>query len=83
MGGDQFQNIMFVLGMDAEMVAAALQESYNNVIRRLPQYSTHPPVGWKFMDKFIQLPFVIPPTEQKDLDMYITTLERLEKIDRF
>jgi hypothetical protein len=39
MGGDQFQNIMFVLGMDAEMVATALQESYNNVIRRLPQYS--------------------------------------------
>ncbi|HEY3230028.1 MAG TPA: P-loop NTPase fold protein, partial [Roseiflexaceae bacterium] len=32
------------------------------------------PVGWRFMDKFIQLPFVIPPAEASGLTRYTMTL---------
>lgn len=51
----------FILGMDAEMVAAALDVTYDKMkgkmgVRELEQGS----VGWYFLDKFIQLPFFIP-----------------------
>ena len=51
----------FILGMDAEMVAAALDTSYEKMrgkmgSKELEQGS----LGWYFLDKFIQLPFFIP-----------------------
>ncbi|MDQ3919322.1 MAG: P-loop NTPase fold protein, partial [Acidobacteriota bacterium] len=61
LAGD-FKDCMFVLGMDAEMVAAALQAAHKDVIACLPT-DAGIPVGWRFMDKFVQLPFLIPPTE--------------------
>jgi hypothetical protein len=51
------RNVYFILGMDMEMVAAALEQA---------QKETHGAAaarrsfGWRFMEKFIQLPFVIP-----------------------
>lgn len=72
LGGD-FLDCMFVIGMDAEMVAAALDSSHADVIKCLPEGSCTP-VGWRFMDKFVQLPFVIPTPEGIDLDRYIAAL---------
>jgi hypothetical protein len=43
LGGGYFSNCMFVIGIDAEMVAAALEESYSKVIDRLPQYPLNAP----------------------------------------
>lgn len=68
----EFKNCIFVLGMDAEMVAAALEVSHNEVVSKLPLYSTHSPIGWRFMDKFIQLPIIIPPIY--DTKEYLGTL---------
>jgi hypothetical protein len=50
--------------MDAEMVAAAVEKAYNKVIGKLQDYSTRTGIGWLFMDKIVQLPFVIPPPEK-------------------
>jgi KAP family P-loop domain len=60
---------VFVLGMDPEMVAAALQAAHKDVIACLPP-DAGIPIGWRFMDKFIQLPFVIPPPRATSLDRY-------------
>ncbi|MFQ5614313.1 MAG: P-loop NTPase fold protein [Anaerolineae bacterium] len=70
----EFQNCMFVLGMDPEMVAAALEEAHSKVIAKLPADATSTPLGWRFMDKFVQLPFFIPPAEDGDLRNYATSL---------
>lgn len=72
LAGD-FPNCLFVLGMDAEMVAAALQSAHQAVTAQLPRDAAIP-VGWRFMDKFIQLPFVVPPPEPKDVERYTTAL---------
>lgn len=72
LAGD-FPKCMFVIGMDTEMVAAALQASHKEMISCLPA-DAGIPVGWRFMDKFVQLPFLIPPTEKDNLTRYTTAL---------
>lgn len=71
--GGEFPNCMFVMGMDAEMVAAALQAAHQDMIACLPP-DAGIPVGWRFMDKFVQLPFLIPPVAQGGLTRYTTAL---------
>jgi hypothetical protein len=81
LGGGYFSDCIFVLGMDAQMVAAALEESYSKVISRLPQDPLYRATGWKFMDKFVQLPFIIPPPEASQLNSYVDTLLLEDKLE--
>src|SRR5205807_3624269 len=69
----EFPDCVFIFGMDAEMIAAALEKAHSNVIAKLPGYAAGTAVGWRFMDKFLQLPFVIPPPEASDLAEYVTS----------
>lgn len=62
LAGD-FPHCFFVIGMDTEMVAAALQSAHKDMIANLPS-DLGIPIGWRFMDKFVQLPFLIPPCER-------------------
>ncbi len=63
---------MFVIGMDPQMVAAALEKAHEEIRERLPSYERGVPLGWRFMDKFVQLPFTIPP--QENLSEYLKSL---------
>jgi len=68
----------FVLGMDTELVSAALEKEYEDVIEKLPSYAQDIPIGWKFMDKFIQLPIILPPADDEDLKLYLAN-QRVKK----
>jgi len=81
LAGD-FPVCMFVLGMDPEMVAAALEAAHEKMIARLPKDASTP-VGWRFMDKFVQLPFVIPPPTPKDLEGYTEALFSVSQKAKF
>jgi hypothetical protein len=70
----EFPGCIFVIGMDTEMVAAALEVSHESVIKKIPKYSYHMPLGWKFMDKFIQLPITMPPSLEKNMKSYVSSL---------
>ncbi|NYT02191.1 MAG: hypothetical protein GKC10_05485 [Methanosarcinales archaeon] len=72
LAGD-FPECMFVIGMDTEMVAAALKSAHAQVLSYLPLDATVP-IGWRFMDKFVQLPFIIPPAESADLGRYMNSI---------
>ena len=51
----------FILGMDGQMVAAALEEKYESLVEKFKlQEKRYGSIGWYFLDKFIQLPFVLP-----------------------
>lgn len=63
---------MFVIGMDPQVVAAALDSAHGEIRKHLPQHEKNAPLGWRFMDKFIQLPFTIPP--QPDMKAYLASL---------
>ena len=70
----EFPGCIFLLAIDAEMVAASLEEAHKDVIAKLPRHARMTPIGWRFMDKFIQLPVIIPPPEKNDRDFYLETL---------
>jgi len=65
---------IFIIGMDPQMVAAALEKAHEDVRKQLPRYERAVPLGWRFMDKFIQLPFTIPPTAGARFDEYVNWL---------
>lgn len=69
LAGD-FMPCIFVIGMDPQMVSAALEHAHEDIAKRIPRYDQRTPVGWRFMDKFIQLPFTIPPPEPDKIDAY-------------
>jgi len=72
---------MFVIGMDAEMVAAALEVAHKDVISKLPPYSSDTPIGWRFMDKFVQLPIILPPRRALDVMGYVESLLAKDRED--
>lgn len=75
MTGELKDRCYFVIGMDAQMVAAALDTEYNSWAGRLPdQERRHGSVGWYFLDKFIQLPFFIPVMDPEKRQRYIGDL---------
>jgi hypothetical protein len=65
---------MFVIGMDPQMIAAALEEAHAKVLDQLPSFECTVPLGWRFMDKFIQLPFTIPPSDSDRIRSYVDGL---------
>jgi hypothetical protein len=76
LGGD-YPDCVFVLGMEPEMVAAALDVSYGAMDEILKETSTagdRAPLGWRFMEKIIQLPLTIPPPMPEDVDRYLRVL---------
>lgn len=77
LAGD-FPHCFFVLGMDSEMVAAALQASHKDMLACLPADASIP-LGWRFMDKFVQLPFLIPLPEDNDVTRYTKSLFSLDQ----
>ncbi len=65
----------FIMGMDAEMVAAAIDVAYEKMHGKIPgKEQTFGSVGWYFLDKFIQLPFLIPTLRQEDKERLVGAL---------
>jgi len=63
--------------MEPAMVAAALEVANKDVIDKLTQFSleTSPsPLGWRFMEKIIQLPITIPPPTDRGVLFYLNSL---------
>jgi len=73
--GDLKDRCYFVLGMDAQIVAAALDTQYTDWAGRLPNHEKNfGSVGWYFLDKFIQLPFFIPVLNPVSKRNYLNNL---------
>jgi len=72
LAGD-FPDCSFVFGMDSEMVAAALQTAHKDLWAALPT-DAKVPIGWRFMDKFVQLPFVIPTISSETQEDFVDVL---------
>jgi KAP-like P-loop domain-containing protein len=73
MAGDLLE-CMFVIGMDPQMVATALQSAHSSLLEKLPSYDRRTPIGWRFMDKFVQMAFTIPPSDRDEVIEYTDAL---------
>ena len=69
----EFMRTIFVLGMDPNLVAKAigvrLKASFGN-----DTDGSNTLDGWRFMDKFVQIPVVLPPPQDESIKRYIDTL---------
>lgn len=75
MNGEYHQKCYFVIGMDAQVVAAALDATYKDLHGKLADRERmQGSVGWYFLDKFIQLPFVIPSVKESTKRHYLGKL---------
>jgi len=70
----EFEHCMFVLGIDDEVVAAALNKAHADVFAQMPAYARATSIGWRFMDKFVQLPFIMPPPTPTEMVNYAQSL---------
>jgi hypothetical protein len=68
----EYPNCIFVLGIDDEVVAAAMEIVHSDVIARLERRRSE--MGWRFMDKFIQLSFPMPRLTEGQKDAYLDWL---------
>jgi hypothetical protein len=71
LAGD-YPNCAFVLGIDAEMVAASMEVVHSEIIGRLSDRRGE--LGWRFMDKFVTLPFVMPRLSSDQRKAFLTGL---------
>lgn len=73
----QHRKLYFILGMDTHMVAMAIEsasekqaETYNRNRHTSKGY------GWRFMEKFVQLPFFIPRIQPPEARKFMDSLLR-------
>ncbi len=78
----EMDKCMFIIGMDSEIVAASLLVAHEKIIDKLSIHSEDTHLGWKFMDKFIQLPFIIPPIQDRNIEKYAQSLLSTKLINR-
>jgi hypothetical protein len=70
-----FPDCYFVVGMDAQVVAASMEVAYENLDKKLKSVTrSYGSLGWYFMDKFIQLQFNIPNMTPDQRGTYLTKL---------
>jgi hypothetical protein len=72
-----YPNCIFVLGMEPGMVAAALEVANKDVIQKAEEMGLADrtaPVGWRFMEKIVQLPIMIPPPTEAGRQRYVNSL---------
>ena len=68
----EYPNCAFVIGIDAEVVAASMEVVHAEIIDKLDDRRGE--LGWRFMDKFVQLPFVMPTLHPDQREAYLRGL---------
>jgi hypothetical protein len=62
----EFPNCIFVLAMEPDVVAADIEVAYKDLMTRLSDRpTTHgwDTLGWRFLEKIVQLPLSLPPVD--------------------
>jgi hypothetical protein len=74
LAGD-FPNCIFVIAMEPNVVAAHIERSYADLQHAFDDGDAGaPPLGWRFLEKMVQLPLSLPAPEPAQLDEYVRTL---------
>ena len=74
LSGD-FPNTYFVMGIDAQAVAASMEVAHEKLTDKLKATTRrYGSLGWYFMEKMVQLPFVMPVITPEQGDGYLKEL---------
>lgn len=72
LAGD-FDNCIFVIGMEPDLVAAQIHVAYEKLFDRLGEERSGD-LGWRFLEKMVQLPVALPPPSHGSVDRYVDAL---------
>lgn len=74
--GGGIENCIFVLGMDPRVIAATLVTAYGELERSdaVTRHASAPSIGWRFLDKLVQLPLRLPTVGESEVDLYVASL---------
>jgi hypothetical protein len=72
----QFPNCVFVIAMEPELVAAHIEVAYaqlGQALRGTDYWGENGMLGWRFLDKIIQLPVTLPPVDPGSVARFTET----------
>lgn len=72
LAGD-FENCIFVIGMEPDLVAAQIHVAYERLFDRLGKPRSGD-LGWRFLEKMVQLPVALPPPSSTGVDRYLDSI---------
>jgi hypothetical protein len=68
-------NCMFVIGMEPDLVAAQIEVAYQDLFQRLAEETdVGENLGWRFLEKMVQLPLALPTPEPDQLAAYVDSI---------
>jgi hypothetical protein len=70
----QYPNCIFVIAMEPDMVAAHVEAAYGNLAQRLEQHGETFELGWRFLEKIVQLPLTLPALEPERAAVFAESL---------
>jgi hypothetical protein len=71
----EFPNCIFIMGMEPEAVAAHVEAAYKDLASAAAGQRGRSSLGWRFMDKFVQLPVSLPrPDRASDVPRYLRSI---------
>ena len=74
----EFKNTIFILAMEPEMVAAHIEAAYKELVDRIRERGRTNgdavDLGWRFLEKFVQLPLALPGIEPERTKTFFESL---------
>ena len=74
----QYRNSIFVIAMEPEMVAAHVEAAYGDLLTKIEETRTAKgeaiDLGWKFLEKFVQLPLTLPNMQAERKHVFFESL---------
>jgi hypothetical protein len=74
LAGD-YDNCIFVIAMEPDLVAAQIHVAYEKLFARIEE-RTHEgeDLGWRFLEKMVQLPLSLPPPRQPQIERFVDSI---------
>jgi hypothetical protein len=76
LAGD-FEDCIFVIAMEPDLVAAQIHVAYEKLFDRMAEREgseSQGDLGWRFLEKMVQLPLALPPPEEHQLRRFVDSV---------
>jgi len=74
----ELENTIFVIAMEPEMVVAHIEAAYDDLVakvrERMGESAVDGELGWRFLEKFVQLPLTLPGIDPTGLATFFESL---------
>jgi KAP family P-loop domain/EVE domain len=73
LAGD-FNNCIFVIAMEPDLVAAQIHIAYEKLFQRMSERGEGDDLGWRFLEKMVQLPLSLPEPHRPQVEQFVDSI---------